>query len=79
MVPSQLKILMPVGTPTTMRGDGEKAVGVGAHSDGEHVVGPDAHADEPDADGGADHHRVAENRLARKDRNDFGDERESRE
>ena len=60
------------------RGDGEETVRVGIHSDGEHVVSPDAHADESDANGGANHDRIPEDRLAGKDRNDFGDERKAR-
>src|SRR5262249_25059687 len=61
------------------RGDGEEAVGVGIHADSEHVVRPDAHADESDEDGGADHHRVSEDRFAREDGNDFGDKGEGGE
>ena len=52
----------------------KKAVGVGIHSDCEHVVRPHAEADERDTDRGPDHDRVAENRFARKYRNDFGHE-----
>ena len=40
---------------------------------------PYAHADEPDRDRGPHHHRVAEDRLAGKHRDDFGDESEGRD
>ena len=52
-------------------GDHEKTVGVGIHTDGEHVVSPHAKADKADADGGSDHHGIAENGLARENRKDF--------
>src|SRR6201999_329347 len=54
--------------------EGEETVGVGIHADGEHVVRPHAQADESDANRSADHYGVSENRFARKDGNDFGDE-----
>src|SRR5215472_16871551 len=53
------------------RGYGEEAVGVGVHPDGEHVVRPHTHAYKPDADGGAHHNRVSENRFPGKYRNNF--------
>ena len=42
----------------------EKAVGVGIHSDCEHVVCPNTHAHKSDANGGAHHDGISENRLA---------------
>ena len=71
MVASQLKILMPVGMPTSMVDSTKKALAHGGHADGEHVVRPDAEADEADADRGRHHGRVAEDGLAREDRNDL--------
>ena len=79
IVPSQLKILMPVGIPTTIVVKHEKTVRIGFHSDREHVVRPNAHADEPDGNGRRNHDRVPKNRLTRKHRNDFGDERKGTE
>ena len=52
----------------------EERVRVRAHAHGEHVMRPDAHADETDGQRGGHHDRIAENRLAGKYRNDFGNE-----
>ena len=48
IVPSQLKILMPVGTATSIVEVAKKAFAGGRHADGEHVMRPDAEADEAD-------------------------------
>ena len=77
MVPSQLKILIPVGTPIAMVEAVKKALAVGRHADGEHVVRPHAQAEEADGERGRHHDGVAENRLAREHRNDLGDEGEA--
>ena len=58
------------------RGEDEERIRACAHAYSEHVMRPHAHADEPDRHGRQHHHRVAENRLARKDGNDFRRERE---
>ena len=55
----------------------KKRVAVGAHANGEHVVSPDAHADETDRDSCGNHDGIAEDGLARKDRNDLGGESEA--
>src|SRR5205085_7550289 len=54
----------------------EKSIRICSHADCEHVVGPYAHADESDCNRCPHHHRITENRLAREDRNDLGDEGE---
>jgi hypothetical protein len=66
---------MPVGTAIAIV-DSTKNVRAGRHPDCEHVMRPDAHRDERDADGRADHDRVAEDRFAREHRDDFGREGE---
>ena len=71
MVASQLKILMPVGMPTSMVERTKKALLDRGHADGEHVVRPHAEADEADAHRGRDHGRIAEDGLAREDGNDL--------
>src|SRR5215203_285028 len=43
------------------------------------MVRPDAETEEGDGSGGIDHHRVAEERLARKDRKDLGHDAERRQ
>ncbi len=55
----------------------KKGVSGRTHADREHVVGPDAHADKSDAHRCRHHDRVAENRLAGENGNDFGSERKS--
>src|SRR5271168_2201551 len=55
----------------------KKGVRACAHPDSEHMVSPDAHADKSDAEGGGHHHRIAENRFTRENRDDFGGEGES--
>ena len=63
MVPSQLNILMPVGTAMIMVVimNGDAQFGLQA---GEHVVGPDGEADEGDAHAGQAHHAITEDWLA---------------
>ena len=58
---------------------GEDAFGGRAQTGGEHVVDPHAEAEEGDGGDGIDHHRVAEERLAREDRDDLGDDAEGRQ
>ena len=48
IVPSQLKILMPVGTAMSIVEKTKKVLAPLAHADGEHVVRPHAEADEAD-------------------------------
>src|SRR5260370_19455091 len=59
------------------RGQGKKRVAGRCHADGEHVMRPHAQADEPDRARCRDHHAVAENHLAREDRDYLGGESES--
>ena len=68
IVASQLKNLMPVGIETKQAGRGEEQVQRPAHADGEHVMCPDAQADEGDGHRRGRHELVAEQHLARKDR-----------
>ena len=79
IVPSQLKILIPVGMPTAIVVMAKNVLACERHPDREHVVGPDAERQEADADRRGDHGRIAEDRLAREDRDDLGDERERRD
>src|SRR5260370_33741677 len=59
------------------RGQGKKRVAGRCHADGEHVMRPHAQADEPDRARCRDHDAVAENHLAREDRDYLGGESES--
>src|SRR6266851_191345 len=54
----------------------EKSIHVCAHADCEHVMGPYTHANEPDRDRGSYHYRITEDRLAREDWDNLGDEGE---
>ena len=76
---SQLKNLMPVGIDTSRLAADEEEVQRPAHADGEHVVRPDAQADEGDGHRGGGHELVAEQHLAREDRDDLGDHAEDRQ
>ena len=60
-------------------GKDEEGVCGRAHADGEHVVRPDAQADEADAHRCRHHGRIAEDGLAREDRNDLVDKGEGRQ
>ena len=79
IVASQLKNLMPVGIETSKAGRGEEHVLRPAHADREHVVRPDAQADEGDGHRGRRHELVAEQHLAREDRDDLGNHAEDRQ
>ena len=57
----------------------KKVFAAGSHADGEHVVRPDAQADEADADRCRDHGRIAEDGLAREDRDDLVGKGEGRQ
>src|SRR5665213_684565 len=53
------------------RGERNECIRSRAQADGKHVMRPHAHADEADGDGRGHHGRIAENRFARKDRDDL--------
>src|ERR1041384_1689173 len=53
------------------RGDRKERVAGRGHSDGEHVVRPNTKTDKRDTHRRTDHHRVAEDRFARKHRDDL--------
>src|SRR6202043_2664166 len=57
----------------------EKRVAGGRHADREHVMRPHAQADKRDRTRRRDHHAVAENNLAREDRDDLRREAEGRD
>ena len=76
---TQLKILIPVGTAIESSNPAKKMSGGPAHADREHVVRPHAEADEADRNGRGRHRFVAEDHLARKDRNHFRDHAEGRQ
>ena len=79
IVPIQLKIFTPVGIAISIVLPAKTAFGGRAEAGGEHVVDPDAEAEEGDRGDGVDHDRVAEERLAREDRDDLGDDAEGRQ
>ena len=79
IVASQLKNLMPVGIETSRLATAKKRSSGPAHADGEHVVRPDAQADEGDGHRGGGHELVAEQHLAREDRDHLGDHAEDRQ
>ena len=79
IVASQLKNLMPVGMEMSRLDTTKKRSCGPAHAHGEHVVRPDAQADEGDGRGGGGHELVAEQHLAREDRDDLGDHAEDRQ
>src|SRR5205823_3805712 len=60
-------------------GDHEEQVGGPAHADNEHVMRPNAHGDEGDGHGGGGHELVAEQHLARENRNDLRHHAEHRQ
>ena len=76
IVPSQLKILMPVGTPTSMVEIAKKALPAGVMPTVNMWCAHTPRLMKPIAQRRRDHHRVAEDRLAREDRDDLGGERE---
>ena len=79
IVPIQLKIFTPVGMAISIVASEKKVSASGPMPGGEHVVRPDAEAQEGDESAGEDHRAVAEERLAREDRQDLGDDPECRE
>ena len=66
MVAIQLKILIPVGTPTSIVEAAKKVFDAGGHADGEHVMRPDAEADEANCHNRPHHGGAAKNGLREK-------------
>ena len=75
----QLKIFTPVGTAMIIVEEHEEELARERHPDREHVVRPDDEGQERDARGRVHHRGVAEQRLARKRRNDLRDDAERRQ
>ena len=71
MVAIQLKILMPVKMPTTMVERTKKALPTQVMPTVNMWCAHTREAHEPDADGGRDHGRIAEDGFAREDRDDL--------
>src|SRR5215813_5766622 len=72
-----VEYLDPGGHANEHCGDGKKRITNRGHADREHVMSPDTHTDEGDHRRCPHHGRVAEDRLARKDWDDFRDASES--